>query len=288
MLSPIPALHAHVHNVLAALATPTTTTRRPVDNGAVLGRRLTTAETLTMSRMARGEDPNKCLFLKDSNSVCQLLLIFICLSVSLSFVCVSLSQPLSPTSLTDQVQGIKFKATDALQGVTLQTCGDGRDCARLVKCSSPHPKICLEAQECFDPLGKNRCIELTECQCLQGSFSLANAPVGFRFEPANSIVDPGLDIPISEVTACFKIASPCLALISVALFSNSCRLCSSVRTALMERHSTCERVRPWKAAVSRLCHASRIPERTAKSLCQGAKHPKQPLLSRSCVLISSI
>jgi hypothetical protein len=85
--------------------------------------------------------------------------------------------------------------------VTLQTCADGRDCARLVRCSASFPKICLEAQECYDPAGKKRCIKLEECQCLVGDFTLADVGNGIRFEKENFNFNPKSAEEFTNVSA---------------------------------------------------------------------------------------
>eukprot|EP00730_Choanoeca_flexa_P017052 TRINITY_DN8160_c0_g1_i2.p1 TRINITY_DN8160_c0_g1~~TRINITY_DN8160_c0_g1_i2.p1 ORF type:complete len:214 (+),score=34.79 TRINITY_DN8160_c0_g1_i2:181-822(+) len=156
-----------------------TTTSRPNPNRVILGHPLSTDEVLQQARIARGEDPDRCLKIVDSDT------------------------------------GIKFKNTDQLTGVTLQTCGGGRDCARVVRCSSQHPKICFEAQACFDPAGKKRCSQLEPCQCLIGDFALATADNGIRFTKnvaptsdatlpvVDSSVAAGLPAPLVKRERCF-------------------------------------------------------------------------------------
>eukprot|EP00045_Choanoeca_perplexa_P015012 m.180968 g.180968 ORF g.180968 m.180968 type:complete len:211 (+) comp16868_c0_seq2:130-762(+) len=150
----------------ALAAVPTTT--RANSNKVILGQTLSTDEILAMKRMAHTDDPDKCLRLVDSN------------------------------------QGIKFKNTDSLQGITFQTCPGGRDCARIIRCSSLDPRICFEAQTCYDPAGKSRCTELQACQCLVGDFALASADDGIRFtsdvamlgDANNRYVDGVTELPV--------------------------------------------------------------------------------------------
>ncbi len=84
--------------------------------------------------------------------------------------------------------GYRFKT--AKEGVTFERCADGRDCVRMIDCKESDNALCLQAFECEDLVGKNRCLKFQPCQCLSGDFQVFPAATGFQVEVNTPALDP--------------------------------------------------------------------------------------------------
>ena len=57
-------------------------------------------------------------------------------------------------------QGFRFKNSETTEGVSLDICEDGRNCAKLFPCTLPHPNLCLSVRT-----AKAACGAARACLC---------------------------------------------------------------------------------------------------------------------------